>query len=134
MLNRRCLWNKSQVPHDHDKGSNERNCKSKESARSATELSDQHVADHPREVAVGEICRTDQQRDQEELRTEGIRVVVMTERESRSGCWCFTGVAHHQTDDNECHDAGPALTDGSVNEGKCNGDQQHHGNWDAETE
>src|SRR6266478_6927478 len=53
VLDGRGSWIKGQIPHDHDKGSNERNCNSQGRAGPAAEFSNQYVADHPGEVAIG---------------------------------------------------------------------------------
>src|SRR5260370_35221687 len=61
-------------------------------------------------------------------------VVVGTEGKAGQDARVFQDVAYHEADDDEHHDAAPAVTDGSVNERERNRDQQHDGDWDTEPE
>src|SRR2546428_11222924 len=121
----------SEIPHDHDEGSDERNGKSHENAGPAADFSNENVPDHPCEIAICEIGRTDQQRHQEQLRPERIGVVVVTEGKAGKDARVFQDVAYHEKDDDECDDAVTVVADGSMYERNRKRDRLLNGNRNA---
>src|SRR5260370_42544470 len=109
-------WIKAQIPHNHQEGSNKRNGKSRERAGLATDISNEDVRERPGEVTGGEVGRPNKHRQQKELGAERTGVVIVAERKTGENACVFQDIADNQADDDERHDAAPAIANRSMNE------------------